>query len=205
MIDRHTTLTSKYSGQCESAGYSEGQPGQFHYPVSVIRDNNDDRKLLVTDHENKAIRTVDINTGAVGTFIKSDILSSISHMTQDDNGDLYVTAGYTALYRITYSEMIITLITGSPGKVGYRDNSLLDSLFYNPYDLAFIGNQTLLVADTGSDKIRLVDMNADRVSTLNLCSGCLAYPSSLLITNNSLFVGQWQKIRQFICENTEYT
>lgn len=150
------------------------------------------------------MRTVDVSSASVGTFVKSDLLIYIMHLIQDDNGDLYVIAAFHAIYRITYRQKIATLISGSPGTNGYTDSSLLNSIFYYPRDLVFIGSQTLLVADYNNNRIRLVDMNSDRISTLDLCSGCLYRPTSLLITNNSLYVGQYKTIQQFICEYTKY-
>ena len=86
---------------------------------------------------------------------------------------------------------------GGGPKYGYRDSMLLDSLFSWPYDLIFINPSTLLVAD--GDRFRLVDMNSDKVTTLNV-SDSLYSADSLLLTNNMLFVGQRKKIIKYECE-----
>lgn len=199
-INRRTDNTSMFSGLCEKPGYSDGLRGQFNRPWSVIRDNHDASQLFVSDYGNKAVRTVDISTGAVGTVVMSDILEGISCLTQDNSGDLYGIAASQAIYRITYKEKTIQLISGIPNKSGDSDGSLLNSLFNDPFDLLIIGHQTLLVTDTDSNKIRLVDITGDKVSTLNLCSWCLFRPFSLLITEDSLYVSQYQRIKQFVCE-----
>lgn len=202
MIDRQTRVTSVFSGDCYSRGYTDGS--QFYNPQSVIRDLKDESQLLVADKYNKAVRSVDVNTGDVSTFVKSELLYIISHLTQDDSGDLYVIASFHALYRITYIDRTIQLISGKPMSSGYRDSTLLNSRFFNPHELLFIGHQVLLVAERDNKRIQVVDMKADRVSTLDLCSGCLNNPVSLLLTANYLYVGQYQAVQQFICEYTLY-
>ena len=201
LIDRSTNKTSVFSGQCESGGNQDGRPGRFHYPHSVVIDQRDKNQLLITDYYNAAVRTVDVKSQAVGTFVRYDSLDYISYITQEEkSGDLYVTA-YHAVYRITYTQRTVSLISGSPGRNsdGYRDSTLLDSLFYWPYELIFIAPHTLLVADCYNFKLRLVDMNSDKVTTLNVTNS-LESPSSLLLTNNSLYVGLAGKITQYKCE-----
>ena len=118
---------------------------------------------------------------AVGTFVKSESLEDIIGITQEEkSGDLYVTAWH-AVYRIAYTQRTVSLISGSPGwhSHGYRDSTLLNSLFYNPYELILIKPDTLLVADYDNNKLRIVHMNSDKVRTLNVRSS-LPSPGSLL-------------------------
>jgi hypothetical protein len=72
-----------------------------------MRDNNDDGQLFVTDSHNRAVRTVDIKSGAISTFIKCDIFDSITHQTQDETGNLNVISAGQAVYCITYREKTI--------------------------------------------------------------------------------------------------
>ena len=199
MIDRTTNATSVFSGQCGSYGYQDGHPGQFSYIWSVVIDKRDKNQLLITDHWNKAVRTVDVMSQVVGTFVMSDSLRYIIGITQEEkSGDLYVTADH-AVYRITYTQRAVSLISGSPGTDGYRDSTLLDSLFYNRYELIFTAPHVLLIADSLNNKLRLVHMNSDKVTTLNVTNS-LNYPRSLLLTNNSLYVGHSMKITRYKCE-----
>ena len=142
------------------------------------------------------MRTVDVKSQAVGTFLKSDSLKNIRGITQEEkSGDLYVTA-YHAVYRIAYMQRTVTHISGSTNwNSGNRDSTLLHSQFKDPYALIFITPDTLLVADSGNNKLRLLDMKSDKVTTQNVTNS-LKNPYSLLLTNNSLYVGQWQKIFQ---------
>ena len=128
--------------------------------VQVSSAKRDKNQLLINDVWNAAVRTVGVRSQAVGTFVKSDSLKNIRGITQDGkNGDLFVTAD-NALYRITYTQRTVTLISGSPGwNYGYKDSTLLDSLFDWPSELIFIKPNTLLIADYDNNKLR------DRKST----------------------------------------
>ena len=200
LIDRTTNNTSVLSGQSNHWGYEDGRPGQFYHPWSVVMDQRDKNQLLITDYWNSAVRTVDVKSRVVGTFVKSDSLYYIRGITQEEkSGDLYVTVPH-AVYRITYIQRTVSLTSGSPeGHRGYRDSTLLNSLFRWPCELIFIAPDILLVADQYNNKLRLVYMNSDKVTTLNV-KNSLNLPFALLLTNNSLYVGQHKEITQYKCE-----
>ena len=201
LIDRTTNNTSEFSGLCGgSFGYEDGRPGRFKLLESAVLDKRDKNQLLILDPNNLAVRTVNVSSRVVDTFVWSDSLKYIRGITQEEeSGDLYVTA-YHALYRITYTQRTVTLISGSPGwNSGYGDSTLLNSLFDYPRELLFITSNTLLIADWDNNKLRLLDMNSDKVTTLNVTNS-LYRPASLLLTNNSLYVGQYKKITQYKCE-----
>ena len=197
-IHRDTGLTTTFSGVCTSSGYQDGTQAKFLHPISIIRDNQNGDQLLVTDQYNNAIRTVAVSDGSVGTLIKSDTIRRPWCLTQNTAGDIFVTT-YFAVYRISYTEKTITLIAGSPTTTGYRDGSLLSSLFNYPRELIFIQNNNLLIADHYNNKLRLLDLDEDKVTTLNLCNGCvsLLWPYSIMLTNDSLYVGLYQMILRF--------
>ena len=201
LIDRTSHTTSAFSGKCHARGYQDGRPGQFNLPESVVIDKRDKNQLLIVDRGNAAVRTVNVVSLAAGTFVKSDSLDTMRGITQDEkSGDFYITA-LDSVYRITYTQKTVSLISGSPGRNshGYRDSTLLDSQFRYPAGLIFITPRTLLVADFWNYKLRLVDMKSDKVTTLNVTNS-LSGPFSLLLTNNSLYVGHMDSIVQYKCE-----
>ena len=204
-IDRTTHSTSVFSGQCESYGYQDGRPGQFNFPQSALIDKKNKNQLLITDYFNAAVRTVDVMSQAAGTLVKSDSLQNIRYIAQEQkSGDLYVTA-YHAVYRITYIQITVSLISGSPGaNSGYRDGKLLNCLFNYPHGLIFIAAHTLLVADYGNHRLRLLDTILDKSTTLNVKKSPF-FPSSILLTATSMNVGQHRKIIQYECKyNAKY-
>ena len=201
LIDRKTDSTSVLSGQCKSAGYHDGRPGRFFSPWSVVRDRKDTKLLLVTDHENRAVRAVNAQSGEVSTFVKSqEKLMYMRCLTQDSKGDVYITA-WNAILKITYQSRKITHFAGAQsGAGGYIDSTLLGSMFFTPFDLTFIGPETLLVADTDNNKLRLLHMRTNKVTPVDLRSGNAEKIYSLLITHNSLFTGHKTGILRYQCE-----
>ena len=112
LIDRSTNKTSVFSGQCESPGYDDGSPGQFDKPFFVVIDKRDKNQLFITDYRNSAVRIVNVNSRFADTFVQSDSLRYSRGITQEEkSGDLYVTAD-NALYRITYTQRAVSLISG---------------------------------------------------------------------------------------------
>ena len=156
-------------------------------------DKRDKNQLLITDGTNAAVRTVDVMSQDVDTFLKSDSFKDLKDITQEEkSGDLYLTARH-AVYRIKYVEKTVSLISGYGS--GYGGGTLLESLFNWPLELTFIRPETLLVADYNNNKLRLLEMKSDSVTTLNV-TNLLSRPTSLLLTNDSLYVGQYKKIFQ---------
>ena len=200
-IHRDTGLTTTFSGMCGSRGYQDGTQAKFHQPCSIIRNNQNISQLLVTDMYNNAIRIVAVGDGSAGTLIKSITVRDPWSLTQNTAGDIFVTNNY-AVYRISYTEKTITLIAGSPHTTGYKDSSLLSSLFYQPRELIFIQTNKLLIADNDNSELRLLDLDEDKVTTANLCTGCVSilWPYSIMLNNDSLYVGQYRKILRFKCK-----
>ena len=200
-IHRDTGISTTFSGMCTSSGYQDGTQGKFHNPISIFRDNQNRNQLLVTDEYNKAIRTVSVSDGSVGTLMKSNIVKRTRYLTQNTAGDIFVTTPFS-VYRISYTEKSITLIAGSNITLGYRDSSLLNSLFLYPTGMIFIQTNKLLIADERNDKLRILDLDKHKVKTLKLCNGCVSLyrPVSIMITNDSLYVGQYKNILRFECK-----
>ena len=117
-----------FSGQCQRSGSWNVRPALYSYPWSIVKDKLNTRRLLVTDSDNGAIRTVDSQTRVVGTFVKSRSIINVKYLAQEKSGDMYVTVKY-AIYRITYSDKKVTLLSGkaTDSGGGYRDSNLLKS------------------------------------------------------------------------------
>ena len=160
----------------------------------------DVKQLLVVDQNNNALRAVKIDTGAVTTFVRSSLLkSSTNSLAQDSSGDVFVSSAY-AIYRIAYSEGTIRLLAGSAGVRGDQDGTLTTSLFSLTTYLRAIGTDVLLIADMRNHKLKLLDIKSDRVSTVNVCTNCLQSPTSVLVTQDSLYIGQKLNILKLKCE-----
>jgi len=64
------------------------------------------------------------------------------------------------------NENKVDTLCGKPGKAGFADGPLTDSLFNQPTQLAFLPNRRLVVLDQGNFRIRLVDLDKKTVTTL---------------------------------------
>ena len=202
LLDRTTNSTSVFSGTCQIQGSDDVRPGKFSQPWSVIVDQKDNNKLFVTDTGNKALRTIDLVTRVVSTFVKSDLFVVNSmYLTQDKQGDIYI-ACYYAIYKVTYKERKIVHLAGDASKHGYADSTLLDSLFYAIGDLIFVVPDMLLVADKYNHLLRIVDIKSDKVRTLKLSNyEDMWNPVTMLLTENFFYVGRDdRKTLQYIRE-----
>lgn len=210
LVDRLTGQTSPFSGSCTKGGYADGSQGLFNRPYSIISDNGSQGKLLVTDHNNRAVRQVDINTRVVSTFYGSmRLLNDLAGITQEiSSSDLYLMTS-TALYQLHYQTKQLKLIAGSPitNQIGYRDGDFSVSLFNSAREILLIENgKKILVADANNGRLRVVDKES--ATTYSICTGTsghkdgdleqceLSAPLSLLVSGDSLYIGENNSIRR---------
>lgn len=205
--------TSVFSGDCTNRGVIDGDASsaRFEVPFHSVIDSANPSQILVLEAERELIRTVDLETGTAGTFYSAEDISNdfdrgtTNHVLQDHNNDLYISVESVsfnagAIFKLTYEDRIATLITGSVRTSGLIDGSLLDARFSNLRQKVFLSTSTMLVADFSNNLLRLIDIEADGVASLDLCSGCLNFPYSLLLTNDALYVGTSVGITQFVCK-----
>ena len=99
--------TRTLSGRCGTEGYMDGKPGLFTNPWAVVKDKLNQNQLLVTDRRSSAVRTVNAQTGQLGTFVKGRKLYKLEYLTPDSAGNLYVTAFQDRLsYRVHYVSLL---------------------------------------------------------------------------------------------------
>ena len=140
-----------------------------------------DGKLYFADSETSSIRTADIGEDArvhtlVGTglfdFGDSDdawnaaLLQHVQGVAIGD-GVLYVADSYNhKIKRLNLSTGIMTTIAGS-GERGHDDGPVNDATFDEPAGVAFADGR-IYVADTNNHLIRVIDLEAEVVTTLAL-------------------------------------
>lgn len=207
ILDRLTLNTEPFIGACGTPGNVDGVLSRFNRPRSVIVDNQNKEKLLVTDQTNKAIRHVNMTGASAATFFTFTGQFSLRGITQDsENGNLYLTSA-NAVYQLTYHDKTVTIIAGSPTQYGHQDGTFLDSRFSSPNELLLIdNNRKLLVADTNSHRLRVLDRVSN--TTESICNGAVAYtdgdisscslfsPQSLFVLGDSLYIGEHASIRK---------
>ena len=120
------------------------------------------------------------------------------------SGDFYITRYDYRVWKVTYSGKSVSLVAGS--SYGFRDCDFNTAYFYHPYELIFIADNKLLLADQSNHRLRILNLNT--LHTSSVCTGryshidgdmetcTLSSPRSLMVLNDTLFVGEDQRIRK---------
>ena len=181
LVHRCTGTVEEFSGICEF---------DIRIPSGMQRDiNNGDQILFVQDNNVMAVNISDasVTVFAEGNSTTGDLQTGI---TQNQDGDIYVTS-FDSILRISYGDRQFSRITLQPQ-------------FINPNNLVFIDDHTLLVPDLLNNKLRLVDLSAGSVTSLDVFRGAVApfcLPTSLLLTDDALYVGCVRdSVQKFTCE-----
>ena len=181
LVHRCTGTVEEFSGICEF---------DIRIPSGMQRDiNNGDQILFVQDNNVMAVNISDasVTVFAEGNSTTGDLQTGI---TQNQDGDIYVTS-FDSILRISYGDRQFSRITLQPQ-------------FINPNNLVFIDDHTLLVPDLLNNKLRLVDLSAGSVTSVDVFRGAVApfcLPTSLLLTDDALYVGCVRdSVQKFTCE-----
>ena len=201
-------MTSDFARSC-IRGYQDGSrdSARFLYPNSIVKDERNHCNLFVADHHNKAVRTVAVADGHVGTFVKSNLLYNIHGITQDRQGTLYLTAN-NAIITVNYNRREAVLLAGtSTHQHGLIDGGYLTARFSIVQEIVFVRENLLMVADLGNHKLRLIDLISRSVSTVDFCgsqhaSGCLDLrsPISIYVEEGAVVVGMSGKVLKLTCK-----
>ena len=134
-----------------------------------MKDERNHCNLFVADHHNKAVRTVAVADGLVGTFVRSKLLYNIHGVAQDRLGTLYLTAN-NAIITVNYNRREAVLLAGtSTHQHGIIDGGYLTARFSVVQEIVFVRENLLMVADLGNHKPRLIDLISRSVSTVDFC------------------------------------
>jgi sugar lactone lactonase YvrE len=173
------------------AGYAgDGGPAvkaQLRQPHCIIRDR--DGSLLICDLANHRIRRLHLDTGVIelyagtgegkatpdGAPVAGTPLNGPRTMVQAPNGDIYLALREgDAIYRIDRKTQTLHRLAGT-GEIGYSGDGgpALNAKFggslarlAGPKGLTLGPNNTLVVADTESHAIRIIDLENGIIQTL---------------------------------------
>ncbi len=141
----------------------------------------DGRTLYFADSESSAIRMFDpVETGRLDTIVGRDLFEfgDVDGVGDDVRlqhpigvtfleGALYVADTYNnKIKRIDIEERSSTAVAGK-GEVGFRDGWAGEACFDDPSGLSAAGGR-LYIADTNNHAIRVLDLETEQVSTLEL-------------------------------------
>lgn len=212
-VDRSTGIVSTYAGICGQIGMLRlNQTSSFYKPWDVIKDNMQvNSTLIVSDQYNKALRLVctqDHGSTTIPTLIQSNLLYAVRALVQSPNtGDLFMVNNH-GVVRYDYGRKSLTVISGTIGRRGggFVDGSFTSSLFRYPWDLTLLTASTLVIADSQNGRLRILNMTSGTSSSIcsgsaqvhsdgNLDNCTMNQPSSVMLFNNTLYVGERGHIR----------
>jgi len=154
----------------------------------------------VTDYGNHALRL--ITEGRVSTIIKgSAVLPNPLGLTFTD-GFAFITSSSDLLVRLDLLTKSLTILTNGTGPMG----SLSAAQLSYPRGLTFLSPSILLIADYGKHQLLLANIRNNTIT--EICDGTPGYrngdirscqlndPWSVLMVNQSVYVGQVNAIRR---------
>ena len=71
MINQEDRSNVTLAGTCGASGFEDGSPAKFKGPWGIEVDERNPGHLLITDHSNNALRSVDVTSATVSTVINS--------------------------------------------------------------------------------------------------------------------------------------
>jgi len=200
-INRRTGKTSPHAGRCTKAGFSDGQltgEALFNYPWGLAFYKG---ALYLTDYGNHALRL--LAAGRVSTVIKgSSVLPHPRGLTFTEDGSVYITSNPQGLLRLDLLRNSLTKLTNGAGPTG----SLSAAQLSNPAGLTFLSPSVLLITERDKEQLLLADIMNNAIN--GICDGIegtrdgdirscqLDGPSSVLVVNQTVYVGQDRAIRK---------
>ena len=180
-IGRDGTVTT-LAGTFDGEGFADG-PGlkaRFNHPVGLGVDAQG--VVYVADAYNSTVRRIGPD-GAVSTLAGSpgatgwrDGMGAQARfntpvgLALDARGNVYVSEYFNNVIRKITPGGQVSTFAGKPGKGGFADGAGSQALFLHPQSLSFAADGSLIVADTGNDRVRRV-LPSGEVQTLAGQSG----------------------------------
>jgi sugar lactone lactonase YvrE len=178
-------------------GFADGTPGSFNSPSGIDVDSSGN--IYVADTGNNRIRKI-TPEGVVSTVAGNGTAGYVDGpatsaqfdgpigVAVDPNGVLYIADTYNDRIRRIGIDGQVTTVAGA-GRPGYVDGDSTNALFDTPCALVIGTDGTLIVADTGNDKLRKISATG-QVSTVSLKfehdanRTWIGTPTSLVVTHD---------------------
>ena len=191
-----TTLAGGREGFADGVG----QAASFNTPSALALGPHGD--LFVADTANNRIRKITpdghvstVAGGGTAGYVDGPVdkaqFNGPIGLAVSEGGDIYVADTYNDVIRMITTEGQVTTIAGA-GSPGYADGEQKAALFDTPCGIVIVGT-TLIVADTGNDRLRRVSGEGN-VTTLPVQE--LSSPIGLAVSHdNYLYVTELDRSR----------
>ena len=145
-------------------GFADGSPGQFNTPSGLAIDATGN--VYIADTGNNRIRKV-TPAGSVSTVAGNGVAGYVDGpaasaqfdapvgVAVDTTGNVYVADTYNDRIRKIAVDGQVTTVAGG-GRPGFVDGTAMNALFDTPCGLVVAADGTLIVADTGNEKLRRI-------------------------------------------------
>lgn len=182
-------------------GFSNGDKALFNTPSGIAVLPNGD--LLVADTTNNCIRKIS-TTGATSTIAGNGTAGYADGaggnaqfngpigVAVDPNGIIYVADSYNDRIRVISPDGKVSTLAGK-GTPGFADGDRNTALFDTPSGIAVATDGSIIVADTGNDRLRRVSLDGN-VTTFPIAD--LSSPIGLAVTyDNFIYVTELDRSR----------
>ena len=185
-------VTTVAGGAMEGFGDGVGSKALFNSPsaIAIAPDGN----LIIADTGNNRIRRL-TPTGQVSTVAGDGTAGQFNGpigVAVNASGNIYVADSYNDRIRLITPDGQVSTVAGK-GIPGYADGDRNNALFDTPSGIIVANDNSLIVADTGNDRLRRITPDGN-VSTLMVTD--LSSPIALALTHdNYLYVTELDRSR----------
>ncbi|HEX7332885.1 MAG TPA: hypothetical protein VF290_15380 [Pyrinomonadaceae bacterium] len=177
-----------------SEGFGDGVAGQafFNSPSAIAM--APDGNLIIADTGNNRIRRL-TPAGEASTVAGDGTAGQFNGpigVAVDTSGNIYVADSYNDRIRLITPDGQVSTVAGK-GTPGYADGDRNTALFDTPSGIVVANDNSLIVADTGNDRLRRISPDGN-VTTLPMTD--LSSPIGLALTHdNFLYVTELDRAR----------
>ena len=158
--------TSLYAGECTEAADIDNRRkiSRFNSPQDVIIQGN---YLFLTDTNNGKIKKIDMTNDRVTTVHQSEGLALYNLVSGSVDGEFYVTAPHGVLHIRDQKE---TWLVGGECSAVIASSSRFSGIrFKDPTGIQWVNKDTLVVADSGVNTIKVIDLVLQHAQSI--CAG----------------------------------
>ena len=203
-VDRKTKQILVLLGYC--SGFGQASESKLQLPVSIAFDNHH-VQIVVTDGDTGSLRMVDLDRDTVFTLVNG-YLKTIYSVFQDWSSADYLrnmTMPRHALATYYYQPAAQHVVKTGSSNDGFTDGPYEIAKFSYPVEKALLSSTTLLMAEHENNRLRFIDLDSN--TTTFICTGeqghgngdlasCQLFsPQSMLVSHDTLFVGEYKMIR----------